>query len=410
MTGKLLSLALRNVLRNRRRTIIAATAIGIGLAAMVFTDGLMIGMSDNLIDSVTDTWLGDAQIHREGFLTTYSPELLVDSAAEVLDRLDRDPRVVASAPRVLAQGTVSSAADLRSVILVGIDPERESRVSRIDDSIVGGEFLREEGGEGILLGSKVAADLEVGLGDRVVVTISQVESGIIYQDMIRVSGIVETGTAAVDESMSFVSAGKAQEMLGLPEDGFQEIAFTLSDRRLAEQADSNFWAGYSRGGNTALGWPDLMAQLDAVLAMSDFSTLIMAVILFGLVAFGIMNAIFMSIYERIFEFGVMKAIGTRAGRIVSLVVLEAAWLAIISIALGSLVGLAATWLVAQQGIDYTGIELSGATFREPVRPVLTLQQFIFYPLWVLLLTALVGLYPAVHAARIRPALAMRRSL
>jgi ABC-type antimicrobial peptide transport system permease subunit len=184
----------------------------------------------------------------------------------------------------------------------------------------------------------------------------------------------------------------------------------MTERRIAETADSTYWARYSIDGNIAEGWPSLVPQLDAILQMTEFSIMILGVILFGVVVFGIMNAIFMSIYERIFEFGVIRAVGTRAGNVVKLVVMEAVWLAIISIVLGCLLGLAVTWLVGQQGIDYTGIEMSGATFREPVYPALRLGQFITYPIWVLVLTALVGLYPAIHAARIKPAEAMRKSL
>ena len=410
MLGRLLSLALRNVLRNKRRTMIAASAIGVGLAALIFTDGLIIGMSENLINSVTGTWLGDAQIHCEGYTTTYRPELIIRSADELFRRLEADPLVEAWAPRVMSQATIGSAADLRSVVLVGIDPEREAMVSRVDDSIVEGRFFEPGSHEGVILGAGTAEDLSVGPGDRVVITVAQVGTGVLYQDMLRVSGIASTGTSQIDEGLVFVPAGRAQEMLGLTSGEYQEVSIALTERSLAEGADSTYWAGYSIDGNLARGWPDLVPQLDAVLQMTEFSIMILGVILFGVVAFGIMNAIFMSIYERIFEFGVIRAVGTRAGNVLALVIMEAVWLAIISIVLGSVAGLGITWLVGQQGVDYTGIEMSGATFREPVYPVLRLGQFVTYPVWLLGLTALVGLYPAVHAARIKPAEAMRRSL
>ena len=133
-------------------------------------------------------------------------------------------------------------------------------------------------------------------------------------------------------------------------------------------------------------------------------------ILFGVVALGIINTLFMSLHERMFEFGVLRAVGTRPFSIVQLVIFEAGSLAVLSIAMGCILGFAVTLISAQTGFDYTGIEYSGVTFRKLLYPVLRIRQFIEYPLWLFLFTVLVGLYPACYAARMTPAGAMRRSL
>ena len=153
-----------------------------------------------------------------------------------------------------------------------------------------------------------------------------------------------------------------------------------------------------------------MPQLKASLELSDFSTLIIAVILFAVVALGIINTLFMSLYERMFEFGVLRAVGTRPGAVARLVVSEAAALSVISIVLGVIIALLVTGIVSKIGIDYRGIEYAGVTFTEKIYPVLRPIQFVKYPAWVFIVTTLVGIYPAVYAARLRPARAMRRSL
>ena len=153
-----------------------------------------------------------------------------------------------------------------------------------------------------------------------------------------------------------------------------------------------------------------MPQLEAVFRLSRFSTYLTGLILFGVVALGIINTLFMSLHERMFEFGVLRAVGTRPFSILQLVSYEAGSLAVLSIVLGGILGFLITYIVAQTGIDYTGIEYSGVTFRKLLYPVLDVRQFVEYPLWVFLFTMLVGLYPASYAARMSPAAAMRRSL
>jgi ABC-type antimicrobial peptide transport system permease subunit len=154
----------------------------------------------------------------------------------------------------------------------------------------------------------------------------------------------------------------------------------------------------------------LLPQLKAVFALTKFSTLILGVILFSVVSLGIINTLFMSLYERMFEFGVIRAVGTRPFGVGRLVMFEAGALAVFSIILGSILGFVISALVAHTGIDYSGIEYSGVTFRHLLYPVLEVKQYLVYPAAVFLFTVLIGLYPATFAAKMNPAEAMRKSM
>jgi len=198
-------------------------------------------------------------------------------------------------------------------------------------------------------------------------------------------------------------------MLGIG-DNAHEIALMFADPKFGRDPHLPFWGKYSRYGNEAAGWPAILPQMEAAFKLASFSTYLVGLILFGVVALGIVNTLFMSLHERMFEFGILRAVGTRPFSLVQLVIYEAGSLAAISILLGCILGFIVTVIFARIGINYTGIEYVGVTFRKLIFPVLRIRQFIEYPLWVLVFTTLVGLYPALHAARILPAVAMRRSL
>ncbi len=404
-----LKLAWRNLFRNKRRTFIAGTAIGIGLAALIFTDALVIGMKDTMVRSATSTYLGEAQIFHQDFRDTREVEMTVNNLDTVVSQLKNDARVRHFSLRAATFGMITSPANVQAIHFVGIDPEMEKPLSRVDDALTEGTFLKGQNQRDILIGKKLAEILKVGLGDRIVITVAQAQSGDLSQEMFRISGIYHFNVPEMDKGMAFCRLHKAQEMLGLGEN-VHEIALTFTGTQMGRNKDLPFWDEYSQYGNKAIGWTELLPQMEAALELSDFSTLIIAIILFGVVALGIINTLFMSIHERTFEFGVIRAVGTRPFSVAKLIFFEAGALAIISIFFGNILGLAVTWITGKVGIDYTGIEFAGVTFQNVLYPVLKVDQFISFPFWVFIFTIVIGIYPAVYAARMRPADALRKSM
>jgi ABC-type lipoprotein release transport system permease subunit len=410
--GRLLlsiKLAWRNVLRNKRRTLLAGLAVGIGLAALIFSDALMIGMGHNMIASATSSFLGEGQVHRRGFRATGDVHLWINGIDEVVAALENDSVVTHFAERVVTAGMIASASNATAISLVGIDPAAEPDLSQVDEAIEAGEYLTGEGDREILIGSDLADLLDVGLGDRLVVTAARAGTGDLGQQMFRVSGVFRFQVRELDRQMAFVPIDVAREMLSLGRNA-HEIAVRFVSTDIGRNEHHPFFSRYSQDGNEAVGWTELLPQLEKALELSRFSTWLVGVLLFGVVSLGIVNALFMSLYERMFEFGVMRAIGTHPAGMARLIVLEAASLAVISCGIGGLLGLAVVALTGVVGIDYTGIEFAGVTFRRLLYPVLRTEQFTLYPLSVFLFTLVVSLYPALFAARLKPAEAMRRSL
>ncbi|MBD3384089.1 FtsX-like permease family protein [candidate division KSB1 bacterium] len=403
-----IKVAWRNLFRNKKRTIIAGSAIGIGLAALIFVDATIIGMRKNMIHSATASFMGEGQIYRQGFKETRERDLTLNNSHDVIKRLKDEDKVAAFAERTISFAMISSPANVSSVSLVGINPERERHLSQVDEALIKGAFFTEDNPRNCLIGSKLADILKIEVGDRIVLTVAQVHTDDLSQEMFRISGIFRFNIDEMDRGMAFIRLEKAQEMLNLQGE-VHVIALKFTDMELGQKEDWGFWQQYSQNQNIARGWTELMPELHAALQLTDFSTFITAAILFGVVALGIINTLFMSIHERMFEFGVLRAVGTRPFSVAMLIIFEAGALALLSILFGELLGFGLTYAISVVGIDYTGIEFAGVTFRELLYPVLQVDQFIIYPFWVFVFTVVIGVYPAIYAARLSPADALQKT-
>jgi len=407
--GIFFKLAWRNMFRNKRRTLLASLAIGVGLAALIFTDALVVGMEDNMIQSATSTFLGDGQIHREGYQETQKVEQTINNLDTVVQELNDSPKVKAFTERMMAFGMVTSPSNVQSVSMVGIDPKSEGQLSKVDEAIVEGSYFTGSNSRDILIGTELADILDAGIGDRIVVTLAEAHTGELVQEMFRVSGIFKFGIKEMDRGMGFIRLSKAQSMLGLPGQAHEIAIQFMAGEPIGREKGAPFWKKFSKDGNVAEGWAELQPQLASMLQYTQFSTYMMGAILFGVVILGIINTLFMSLHERMFEFGVLRAVGTRPFEMGKLIIYEAACLSIISIGVGIILGYIITYITTLTGINYTGIQFAGVTFQSMLYPVLRLRQFIEYPFWVFVFTTITGFYPAWYAARMQPANAMRKS-
>ncbi len=404
---RLVKFAWKIIWRNFRRTVITGLAVGLGLGSMMFTEALMQGMSTHMIQTTTESWMGDAQIHRDDFLDTRNINLTISRPDSMFSRLDSDSTVSFYSARLLSPVSVTSTTELKPVTLIGVDCRTDSNVTMLKAAVITGSYLSGDSTE-LIIGYKLADDLNAVLGDVIVITAAQADSGL-SSSMFFVSGICRFGSDNLDRYSAFVNLTTAGVMLGIPGE-IHEIAVRFPQAETGADASLEFRRRFSVFGNSALGWPELAPQVGSMLSMVDISMAIMAAILFGLVVFGIVNSLFMSVFERMYEFGVMKAVGTRTGTISIMVILEAFWIAVVSTVIGIAFGLLIIWITSRTGISFGEIEVSGIIFDKPIYPVLRLSRIWLYPLFTLFLTTAAGIYPGIHAGRLNPAEAMRKSL
>ena len=408
----MLTLALRNVFRNSRRTLLTVGLIACGLAALMFTDAMVRGMSQSMVRIATGTLLGQAQIHRAGFRRNNDVDLYITHSDPLLQLLHDDPAVAVAAPRVITGAMLASSENVAAAMVYGVDGAAEAQLGKLQQAMVAGDYLHAgngsaEGQRQLLVGTGLARLLEVELGDRVVITVSQIQGGDLSQELFRVSGMFHFNDRMLDQNLAFITLPRGQRLLGM-DTGVHEIALRLPAPPAFDwQRYNGDWRGQVL---QTLSWEKLIPQLSGVLEMSNVSTLIVAGILFMLVALGLINSMFMSIYERQYEFGVLLALGTRPVQLFWQILYEGFFIGVLSALSGLVLGGLLTWWKAATGIDYGNLEMSGVTLQEPIFPMLHWAQFTWMPLSIVLMTLVASLYPAWHAARLQPTRAMRKTL
>ncbi len=403
-----LKLAYRNLLRNKRRTIISAVSLALGLASLIYVDALYRGMIKNMISTITETLITDGQIMSRDYKKEREIEYSIFDVKNILKRLEDDKRISLFSKRIIGDSTISSPEEISPIVVYGIEPEKEKRMINIEQSIVEGEFIK--GADEIVVGKKLKKLLKVSVGDRVVLTATRKDTNELYQMMFRIKGIFSFSNSDLDSSVVFINLNSSKKLFGLKDDEVQVIALKFKESSPEKIKDSPFFDEYTDENNVALSWYELSPEFKVVYEMVDVSLFIMGLILFIIVGLIIVNSLFMSIYERFFEFGVIKAIGMRESRVSKLIVYEAGVLALFSIFIGAVLGFVLTYIFSKTGIDYTGIEMAGVSIRKKIFPQFSIIQYTVFPIVVFFITILVSFYPSRYIKKLSSVDLMRKSL
>ena len=395
-------LGFRNLMRNRRRSFLTGLAVGLGLASMILADGFWAGMLSNMVSSVTSTYIGDAQVHHGKFIDTQESKYFIKDTKSIEAQLRNNSNVEAYSSRTLSLGMITSSTESKNVRIMGVNPYREAKVSLFDERILSGKYI--EGEKDLIIGERLRERLDARLGDRLVLTVSDLDSGEIQQDLFRLSGVYGVGTKELDEHLVLVHFLRLQKLLGAK--GTNEIAIKLKNSTFQIK---NFLKIESPSTQVKT-WKELVPQVVAAIEMSNKSIGILGLILFLLVAFGILNTLFMSLFERNYEFGILRAIGTKDREIFYMVTSEAFALSLLSSFIGIIIASLVGFYWMHHGLDYSGIEFGEVTFTEKIYFQFSLHQFIIYPFALCLFTIFISLYPSWRLLKTKPAQSLHRTL
>jgi ABC-type lipoprotein release transport system permease subunit len=417
MSLQLLHLAWRNLWWNPRRTLIAMSAIGLGYAMLLFVASLMAGLRQQMIESGTDLLLSDIELHAPD----YYPNRPVNgtlggrSGTDVkalLAGIGANPNIQAASPRVYAYGLVSAAHQSAGAQLIGVVPEQEQKITGLHTRMVKGAYLSEKVPKGIIMGDKFATAIDVDVGSEIVL-LTPAADGSTGNDLYTISGLFHTGLDDMDRGLVLMPIASLQDLLRLSPERIHEVGVKLHDVNTAELTAA---ALATQMGESVparvMPWQELAPELADYVQFNRRVTFILFFIFFLSAAMGIVNTMLMSIIERTRELGVLMALGMRPVEVVALIVMEAASLAAASLVLGATLAAPVLWFLQNYGLNLGG-----------GRGAISLAGVVVGPLWYgrpdyaaytqaalgLAITALVAaLYPALRAARFRPAEALRK--
>ena len=402
------NMAWRNVWRNRRRSLLTVMAISLGLGFNIFMRAIGDGFHEQMVDNSVRSHIGHLVVHRAGYHDDPGINKTLPSPDAVARAIQSLPDLRAYSLRVLGDGLASTAENSAGVAIVGIDPAMERKVTTIDRGIVKGHYLREGEVRPIVIGNRLAVNLKAGIGDKVVLLV-QAADGSMGANLFHVVGIFRSGAPELDSGMAFILRKDAQELFSLQDRETEAVVLLKSSLGVpaAQQALQSKLAGKDV---EVLTWYQVEPFLLQFIQLDDAFFYIIVIIFFVVISIGILNTIMMSVFERVREFGVMMALGTKPRQIVKMVVEEAFVLALVGAAIGSAIGISASVYFATEGMNLSswaeGAAALGMT-STVVYTRLTAANVLISNLAVLAVVVLVGLYPAMHASRLRPVEAIR---
>jgi ABC-type lipoprotein release transport system permease subunit len=399
-------MAWRNLWRNRRRTLLTLSSIAFGVFLAVIFTGMQDRNWTDMINLAARLGAGHVTLQHPGYLEAPTLSKTIERTRALRESALAEPGVTRAVERIVGQAMLATARESRGAGFIAFDPAAEDTTTlTLLGSIVQGEMFTSGDDGGLILGERLAANLGVELGNKVVYTMTD-RSGEIVSGLARVSGIVRTGAPSVDRGLSLLPIDAVREVLGYADDEATQVAAFVDDQRRADQVANALNA--EAGDNfTAHPWHEVQRELAAFIALKVGGARFMEALIAVLVAAGIFNTLFVSVMERLREFGIMIAIGWNPGRLFRLVLLESAWLGVLGLVAAALVTALPYWYLNTQGIDASSMmgentEVSGVsmptTFYVSIFPV----HAVVIAVAALVATLLAGLYPAWKAGRVDP--------
>ncbi len=402
-----IKIAWRNIIRNKKRSSITLSAVGFGLGALIFIWAFVDGAHKQMIENYTSLISGHIQIHAEGFHQKEQLETYIEQPEKIKKSLRSNPSILSFTQRVKAAGLVSSSEHSAGVYILGIDLKHENEVSTIYKKVKEGAFLQENSDKEIVLGIGLANNLNVGLDEKIVI-MSQALDGSIAAGAFHVKGLLDTGAEEIDKGAVFITH-KAAQVLFAMDDKTSEIAIRLKDVEEAQHVSSLIHQELNSSDLEVLPWQEISTVLEQWIEFDNGFIYLIVIVVMIVVATGILNTVLMGVLERTREFGILLALGTKRKQILSMVAWESLFLGIIGSFSGAILGIILTIYFAKTGIDlsmFTGA-LSSSYLNPYIYPVSEKEHITISIALVLTVSVLVSIYPAWHAANLKPVEAIR---
>ena len=397
---KLVKMSWRNLWRNPTRTNVTITAVALCIAILIIFQSLIIGLIGKAVYNTTNLVVGEVQIHAAGYLDDRSIYKSLKNVEEI--RVVAQENNIGMVERSYGFGLISSGTKSAGTQFWGIDPESELKYFDFANHIDEGNFLTETSLKKVVLGNKLARSLAAELGTELVIFV-QGADGSLGNELFYVTGILGNVADNIDRGAAIILRDDF-DILFSTNNLIHEIALNSKGKLEAEEIQKLM--SVKAAGAAVETWKELMPTIAIMTEkMSVFMLTIFSLIFTIAASLGVMNTLVMSTYDRMKEFGIIRAIGATPWLIIRQVSLEAILLTFLASIIGTVIGLSIAIYLQVYGIDISGkgnLAFGGIVFDPIWRASVSLKS-VFLPVVLMMLTSIVAsIYPASIAARIKP--------
>lgn len=395
-----LKLAWRNIWRNKRRTLITMASIFFGVLLNTFSTSMQEGTYSKMIDNVVGFYSGYIQLHHPEYWENKTIDYTFRPNDSLYRAIRKIPNITATVPRLESFTLMSFGNNTKGAALIGIDPEKEDQMTRLSHWIEKGTYL-QRGDNGILLAKNLAKNLDVQVGDTLVL-ISQGYHGASAAALFPVRGILKFPAPAMNNLGGYIDLNAAQEFFSVPE-SLTSIVFMVNNygnvsqarQHLQRELDSTY---------QVMTWDEMDPVTKNMIEADRSGAYISKGILYLLVGFGIFGTIIMMVAERRKEMGIMVAIGMQKSRLSKILFYETTLIGLVGVIIGIVISYPLIQYLVFHPIPFTG-EAAEAYEQFGFEPALyfSSEWFVFarQALIVFLLTLTVYLYPLVKTYRMK---------
>lgn len=407
----LFKIAVRNLMRYRRRTLLTASLITIGVVFVLVYIAISGSFKNMMIGQITDSMLGHLQVHRNGYVASIEnlPQNLnlgKDDMAALEDILGRQKEIAAYSPRIKFGGLFSNFAETTNIRLNGVYPEKEFKaVPLLASRIIEGRKGIEKGE--IIIPVLLSTGMKVKVGDTVVIVATN-RDGSVNGKQFKVAGILESAVGPGGRD-GYIHIEDAMDILRMEKVEVSEIAIRLvnfkdlhSFSSKLKEATSKKLNGEGRKLFEVHAWEEL-SPFFTIAKMIDVMTFFIKLMLIAIVLVSIMNVMIMAVYERIREIGTIAAIGTLPGKILGMFLMEGLCLGLIGTFIGNITAILIVFIVNFSKITFNFATLKGLTLTADINP----SDIFIISATVIIISVIASLQPAFKASRMEPIEALR---
>jgi putative ABC transport system permease protein len=409
--GNLFKIAIRNLLRYKRRTLLTASLITVGVVFVLTFIAVSGSFKNMMIGEITDSMIGHMQVHRKGYVAsieTLPLNLNIKGGAimKLENILAAQPEIEAYSPRIKFGGMFSNFTDTSSIRITAVYPEKEFKtVPLLPARVIEGSKEIKPGQ--ILIPELLSRGMKVKIGDPVVIVATNA-NGSVNGKQFTVAGILASATGPGGRD-GYIHIDDARELLRMEAPEISEFAIRLKDfgklHKFSDKLEGLLAKELNQQGKPIFElhtWEKLSPFFN-IARMIDMMTFFIKLMLIAIVLISIMNVMIMAVYERIREIGTIAAIGTLPGKILNMFVIEGFCMGVVGAVIGDIVGIALVYGLNLFKISYDFGQQKGLLLQASVQPA----DVLMISITVIIVSVVASLQPALKASRMEPIQALR---